>query len=154
MDLTEWLEAAADSAREIAAGPLGVATTTWHAGAESLPDDLYGVYIPLLTERMALQLGILAARDVCTKLARSLMGLAEGDPLDSDEDVLDAVGEVTNMVAGGVKVRLAERCNINVGLPLALKGRVFLSNGSQSMHRLLRLDDSDVWLVVTGTRLG
>jgi hypothetical protein len=154
VNLTKWLDAAAESAREIAAGPLGFARTTWGESARTLPDDLYGVYVPLLTETMALQLGILAGRDVCAKLARSLVGAEATEPLETDEDVLDAVGEVTNLVAGGVKVRLASECNINVGVPLALKGRVIPSHGSQSVHRLMQLDDSDVWLVMTGTRLG
>ncbi len=153
MDLTEWLEAAAESAREIAAGPLGVRSTTWDDRARSMPDNLYGVYVPLLTEVMALQLGILAARDVCTKLARSLVGTDGADVLETDEDVLDAVGEVTNMIAGGVKVRLAARHNINVGIPLALRGRVIPSTSSQSLSRVMRMDDSHVWLVMTGTRL-
>jgi hypothetical protein len=154
VNLTRWLAAAAESAREIAAGPLGIARTTWDESARSLPDDLYGVYIPLLTETVALQLGILAGRDVCTKLARSLIGVDAAEPLETDEDVLDAVGEVTNMIAGGVKVRLASECNIIVGVPLALKGRMIPSHGSHSVHRLMQLDDCDVWLVMTGTRLG
>lgn len=154
MNLTQWLEAAAESAREIAAGPLGFARTSWGESARSLPDDLYGVYVPLLTETMVLQLGILAGRDVCTKLARSLIGVEATEPLETDEDVLDAVGEVTNMVAGGVKVRLASQGQINVGVPLALKGKMIPRHGSQSIHRLMQLDDSDVWLVMTGTRLG
>jgi CheY-specific phosphatase CheX len=111
------------------------------------------VYVPLLTDVMALQLGILAARDVCTKLARCLVGTDAADVLETDEDVLDAVGEVTNMIAGGVKVRLASKHDINVGVPLALRGRVIPSTSSQSMYRLMQMDDSHVWLVMTATRL-
>ena len=57
------------------------------------------------------------------------------------------------MVAGGIKVRLAARRDVRVGLPLALKGRVFPSNSSRSVHGLMRMDDHEVWLVITGTHL-
>ena len=67
-------------------------------------------------------------------------------------ETLDAVGEVTNLVAGGVKVRVAGRANVSVGLPLALRGKVFPSTGSQSIHGVMCLDDADVWLLLTGTK--
>src|SRR6187549_2296963 len=113
--LEDWLDAAAVSAREIAGGTLGASQTDW-AGASSsaLPGDLWGVYIPLLTEGFSLQLGVLGTRDVCAGLARALLGDLDGDSVSSDEDVFDAVGEITNMVAGNVKVLLADRANIRV----------------------------------------
>lgn len=152
LHLTEWLSAAADSTREIAQGPLGIVTAVWREGsALPVPDDLYGVYIPLSSDGLALQFGLLAERRVCAKLASALIGLTADESLDSDEDVFDAVGEVTNLVAGGIKVRVAGRVNVSVGLPLALRGKVFPSTGSQSIHGVMCLDEADVWLVLTGT---
>jgi hypothetical protein len=152
MDLTDWLAAAADSAIEIATGPLGISSTEWLGSSSAvLPEDLCGIYMPLLSDQLSLQLGILAERAVCTALAKALMGMEADEPLDSDEDVFDAVGEVANMVAGGVKVRLADKSNILVGLPLALKGKVFPAGNSTSIHGMLRIDASQLWLIVTGT---
>lgn len=150
--LDDWLEAAAVAAREITGGPLGASRTEW-AGASTaaLPGDLWGVYIPLLTEGYALQLGVLGTRDVCARLAGALLGDLDGGSVSSDEDVFDAVGEITNMVAGNVKVLLAEKANIRVGVPLAMRGRVFPLGGSQSLHGSLVVDGEQVWLVVTGT---
>ena len=152
MKLEEWLDAAAVSAREIAGGPLGASQLDW-AGASSaaLPGDLWGVYIPLLTEGFALQLGVLGTRDVCAGLARALLGDLDGDSVSSDEDVFDAVGEITNLIAGNVKVLLADRANIRVGVPLAMRGRVLPLGGSRSIHGSLAVDQKDVWLVMTGT---
>ena len=153
MNLTEWLSVAADSTKEIAQGPLGIATAVWReVPGLPLPDDLYGVYIPLLSDGLALQFGLLAERRVCAKLASALIGLAPDESLDSDEDVFDAVGEVTNLVAGGVKMRVAGRADVSVGLPLALRGKVYPTTGSQSIHGVMCLDDADVWLVLTGTK--
>ncbi len=152
MNLNEWLDAAAASAKEIARGPLGATTTSWSSSpAMVLPDDLCGVYIPLSSDGLALQIGVLAERATCAKLAKSLLGIGHDEPLGSDEDVFDALGEITNMVAGGVKVRLAEKTKVTVGLPLAMKGKLIQLGGSLSIHGSIRIDDSSVWLVVTGT---
>jgi hypothetical protein len=152
LELLEWLEAAADASQEIATGPLGATATSWReCSNEALPGDLCGVYIPLISDDLALQFGMLASRDVCIELARSLLGMTADEELGSDEDIFDAVGEVSNLVAGGVKVRLADRCNVNLGVPLALQGRVFPASGSRSAQGVVRVGDSDVWLVMTGT---
>jgi hypothetical protein len=63
------------------------------------------------------------------------------------------VGEVTNLIAGQVKVLLADRLSLKVGVPLALKGRVFPLGGSQSIHGALAVDESSVWLQMAGTRM-
>jgi chemotaxis phosphatase CheX-like protein len=155
LNLSELLDAAAASAQEIASGPLGASRLSW-AGAsdQKLPANLCGIYIPLLSDEYALQLGLLATRDVCTTLARALLGDIDGtEPMESDADVFDAVGEVTNMIAGQVKVLLADRLALKVGVPLALRGRVFPLGGSQSIHGSLAVDESAVWLVMTGTRM-
>jgi hypothetical protein len=152
--LVELLDAAAASARAIARGPLGACELTWSGVSTTpVPDDLCGIYIPLLMEGSGLQLGVLATRDVCASLARSLLVGIE-DVHDSDEDVFDAVGEVTNMIAGELKVLLAPRIDVRVGVPLAMKGRVFSLGGSESIHGILKVDRSDVWLVMTGSKAG
>lgn len=154
MDFAQWLDAAATSARDVGATALGMPHSKW-AGAtgDKLPGDLRGIYIPLVTDNLALQLGLLANREVCATLARRLLaGGEEGEPLESDADVFDAVGEVTNLIAGNVKVLLADQVQIRVGVPLALAGRVFPIGASQTLHGNLELGDSSVWLVITGPR--
>lgn len=154
MDFAQWLDAAAASARDIGASALGIPESKW-AGAtgDELPGDLRGIYIPLVTDKLALQLGLLASRQVFATLAsRLLAGGEEGEPLESDADVFDAVGEVTNLIAGNVKALLADQVQIRVGVPLALAGRVFPIGASQTLHGNLELGDSSLWLVITGPR--
>ncbi len=151
MDLTEWMNLAADSAAEIAAGALGMGNVRWkHLSNATLPPDLCGVYIPLLTDGEAIQLGLLGRRDVCAHLAKSLLGMGPDESLESDSDVFDAVGEVTNMVAGGVKVRAADRLDVKLGLPLALSGCIFPLAGAAFEHGLMQMDENEVWLVIAG----
>jgi hypothetical protein len=154
MEFAQWLDAAATSARDVGAGALGMSDGKWAGpSSERLPGNLCGIYIPLVTDGLALQLGVLATRDVCATLARRLIaGGDEGEPLESEADVFDAVGEVTNLIAGNVKVLLADRVQIRVGVPLALSGRVIPIGASQSIHGNLELGDSSLWLLITGSR--
>ena len=154
MDFAQWLDAAAASARDVGASALGISRSKWAGpSGDKLPGDLRGIYIPLVTDALALQLGLLANREVCATLAsRLLAGGEEGEPLENEADVFDAVGEVTNLIAGNVKVLLADRVQIRVGVPLALAGRVFPIGASQSVHGNLELDDNSLWLVITGPR--
>jgi hypothetical protein len=150
--LLELLDAAALSARQIASGTLGATDLQWSGvSSAAMPNDLWGVYIPLIVDGFAVQLGVLATRDVCTTLARLLLGGTEA-PVDTDADLFDAIGEITNLVAGNFKVLLADKVSVRVGLPLAMKGRVFPIGGSQSIHGTLNVARGNVWLVMTGPR--
>lgn len=151
MNLTDWINLAADAAAEIATNALGVASTRWQQARDArLPDDLWGVYIPLMTDGDSVQLGLLGRRDVCAQLAKSLLGMRPDETLDDDSTVFDAVGEVTNLVAGGVKVRAAQHINVKLGLPLALAGAALPLTGEAFQHGMLQMDDNEVWLVVAG----
>lgn len=151
MNLTDWMNLAADAASEIATAALGVSSTRWqHPARASPPDDLWGVYIPLMSDGDSVQLGVLGRREVCAQLAKSLLGMRPDESLDDDSAVFDAVGEVTNLVAGGVKVRAAGHINVKLGLPLALAGAALPRTGEAFEHGVLHMDESEVWLVVAG----
>jgi chemotaxis phosphatase CheX-like protein len=154
MDLTAWLETAATSARTIATGPLGMAEVRWEPllGAD-VPADLCGVYIPLLAKDYALQFGILGRHDVCMTLGKSLLGMGPDESLADDSEMFDAVGEVTNMVAGGIKAMLAGQADVNLGLPLALTGKVYPAVGSVRAQGIMRMNEHEVWLVMSGCPL-
>jgi chemotaxis protein CheX len=150
LKLGDWLEAAATSAQRIASEALGAEQVSWVSSPEvEMPSDLCGVFIPLITDDYALQLGVLGTRAVCSKLASSLLG----EPMENDEDVFDAVGEVTNLIAGNVKVYLSETTNVRLGLPLAVFGRVASVGSKHSTHGVLTVDDSAVCLVMTMSAL-
>jgi hypothetical protein len=149
--LAEWMSFTRDAAAEIATSALGMGNTRWqHPAGVTLPTDLCGVYIPLMAEAYSVQIGLLGSRDVCTSLAKSLLGMGPDETLADDSDVFDAVGEVTNMVAGGVKVRAAAQISVQLGLPLAHSGTRVPLAGATIEHGLMQMDENDVWLVVMG----
>lgn len=62
---------------------------------------------------------LLQNRDACLLVSKMLrMDIAE-----MSSDVRDGVGEITNMVIGGLKTRLAERgYNFEIGIPTIIEG--------------------------------
>jgi hypothetical protein len=152
--LWEWLSFTREAAAEIATTALGMGTVRWQQPpGTTLPADLCGVYIPLLAEGYSVQIGLLGRPDVCVSLAKSLLGMGPDETLADDLEVFDAVGEVTNMVAGGVKVRAATQIDVKLGLPLAHSGTRIPLAGATIEHGLMQMDGNDVWLVVTGAPL-
>jgi hypothetical protein len=153
VELANWLEAAADAAQELVSGTLAINDAAWRTLVDStIPDGLWGAYIPLLCPGQALQLGILAKPETCRRLAQALLGMGPDEPLESDADVFDAVGEVTNLIAGGVKARVSPGVAVTLGIPLAMRGTVFPAGDSESMAGILRMEPDDLWLVLNGTR--
>ena len=59
------------------------------------------------------------SRDTAIAIAEKLLGER---PESIDEDVVDAVGEVTNMIAGGAKA-LLEQHKLSIGLPTVICGK-------------------------------
>jgi hypothetical protein len=154
MVLSEWLGLTRDAAAEIASSALGMGNIRWqHPAGRALPTDSCGVYMPFMAEGYCVQIGVLGSRDVCASLAKSLLGMGPDESLADDSDVFDAVGEVTNMVAGGVKVRASAPTNVKLGLPLAHTGARMALGGATLEHGLRQMDQIDVWLVVTGAPL-
>ncbi len=71
-------------------------------------------------------LGILSVKcdcDSARKVARSMMMLEDDDPLESDE-IEDALGEVANLVVGGLKSRIMEKFGeIEISVPTVVSGK-------------------------------
>lgn len=75
-----------------------------------LAGDSDGVLVISLTSRLAKQ------------IVGSMLGMSE-DEFDSDADILDGVGEIGNMVAGGAKTTLAKGgLSFKLSLPTTVAG--------------------------------
>jgi len=55
-------------------------------------------------------------------------------PDDLDRDVLDAIGELTNMIAGSEKTKL-EQCQMTIGLPMVVCGMAKRSRSPRKRNR-------------------
>lgn len=82
--------------------------------------------------------GILAfhcPKAVATGITSAFLGM---DVLEIDEDVKDAVGEITNMVAGGLKVYLASKnINIELAIPTSVIGKSFKTSGLSGASQVI-----------------
>ena len=121
--VADWVMAMADASTALALslGIDGVELLGWH---DIPPTGMAGAYIPLLAEDQTLQLALLASPAGCADLSRLLLGM-EADEEVSDADIADAVGELVNIVAGGVKQRMQQVApGVRLGLPVFIHGYV------------------------------
>jgi len=72
-------------------------------------------------------------------VARGITAAMLGMELDEvDEDVNDAVGEIVNMVAGGIKIGLAEQGkDIQLAVPITVTGKSLRTGGLAGTTRLM-----------------
>jgi CheY-specific phosphatase CheX len=57
------------------------------------------------------------------KIARSMLMMTDEDELGT-EDIHDAIGEVANLVIGGIKSRIAESVGqVEVSIPIVMEGK-------------------------------
>ena len=81
-------------------------------------------YISVLSESNSMHLGLSASMQGCRTLTRAFLGIREKDGI-SERDVVDAMSEILNILAGKVKSRLASRDgSLRLGLPIFLVGAI------------------------------
>ncbi|MBN1824886.1 MAG: chemotaxis protein CheX [Candidatus Eisenbacteria bacterium] len=148
--IQEWLNAAVDATEELSTTALGFEGTEVLATQESLPHDLAGSYIALVGEETSLQVGLASSDAGVMILAKALLGM---DPDDeealSESDVSDALGEIANIVAGGVKNRMADRDpSMKLGLPMIVHGHVQATDRMQTAIADVRIGPVEAQLLV------
>jgi len=125
--LKDWASATSGSMEEFAIGALGLedfSITTADAVAEAAD---CGGYIPILTERESVQIGLAADLASCRKLSRLLLVLEDSEPDPPLSEIRDAMGEIANVIAGAIKTRvgnLRTGLEIQLGLPFFVHGRI------------------------------
>jgi hypothetical protein len=124
----EWLEAAVSAAAELSKTSLGFPSNRVTGKWEALPNDMAGSWVALVGNGSAVQVGIASSLEGCWALARAFLRMPEGEEV-PEEDVVDALGEMANVIAGGVKRRLAHLDpSTRLGLPIVVRGRVELGD--------------------------
>ena len=137
--LDAWLAATVDAATEFAS-----TTLDSDAAIGNLPMDLTECFVALVGEEGSLQIGLAADAAGCQTLAKALFASEDDLP---DEDVSDALGEIANIIAGGVKKRMATTQQpLALGLPIVMEGHLRLTERQQ-------IAQTDVMLGQVPTRL-
>lgn len=126
------LEALREAVGEVAATVLGgipaAAATT-----KLDPASCHGAYLALVAQDEPIQVALLADPAGCQVLSKSLLGMDVADEDLPDSDVSDAMCEVINIVAGGLKRRVSPELKVTLGLPLFVAGPL-LPNQQQQVH--------------------
>jgi hypothetical protein len=150
----DWVDAALDATTEVASQALGFEAVVPSGQPGAAFDSPYGAYVPLTSGEDVLQLGLVAERAGCETISRALLCMAPDDAFSAESDIADAVGEIANMVAGGVKKRMDDRVpGILLGLPLFVSGGVEPHGADRSVSEV-RIGDVRAQVVVLWTRGG
>ncbi len=120
--------------------------------AESGP----GVYITLMGDSGSVQLGMISSKIGCRQLAGMLLGM-EAEECDeiSGADMVDAYGEIINIIAGVVKQLVNEEdASIHLGLPIFINGQVCAMEHQDSVVTKVLMGDVSVYLLVLTPNVG
>jgi len=125
--MKKWLEGFEQATQEVASTALRFDGKTPDEPLGKSPSRP-GTYIAILGDDTALHLGISASEEGLSVLARSLLGLRQGSELGKRE-MVDAVSELMNIIAGKVKSRFFERDpSLRLGLPLFIQGQIQMTD--------------------------
>ncbi len=122
--MSPWIKAMGDATDELAQSYLGFDSGCQVRDAlPGMPDRFKGAFVTLLSADLSTQIGIGSNPGGCQSLAQAMIG--EEDEELPDEDVADVMGEIANIVAGGVKKRLADTVgDLQLGLPFVIDGKI------------------------------
>ncbi|MEZ5063417.1 MAG: chemotaxis protein CheX [bacterium] len=147
--LEQWLDVALEATGEVATTALGGEFRVTHLEPPD-PSIRTGAYIPLRSADQSLLVGLLGTESTCRKLARTLLGMEdepEGDP--SDPDVADAVGEIVNMLAGGIQRRMnGNDSRVELGLPIFVRGAILPTRRMEATMAGVVFDDVEAELLM------
>jgi hypothetical protein len=125
LTLAQWRTAVEGSAREIATNALSFAGASVldPVGAETA-NPMIGAHIPVIGGGGAFDLALVAMPEDCRALARAMLYLTP-DAAIKDAEVADAIGEMVNMLGGGVKRRMSGLgADLELGLPIFVHGHI------------------------------
>lgn len=147
---TTCLDALSESTSEVAATVLGATFELLDSGAEV--SQGHGAYVGLVAQTEPVQVALLADQSGCQLLAKALLGM---EPTDEDlppADVSDAMCELINIVAGGLKRRVSPGVAVTLGLPIFVAGAPLPSQLLQLQRRAMKLGEVPVEVLLLTQR--
>ena len=121
--IQEWINASKEAVEEVASSVLGLEKAETLSVGTKIPPELSGSCISLVSESGSVQIGLFTSTDGCISLGKAMMGMGPEEEF-PESDIADAIGEVVNIIAGGIKRRLNSQVPIQLGLPIFISGSV------------------------------
>jgi len=123
-DVAKWRQAFVEAVQELSETCFGGVPVTERGYRNKMPDSLLGAFVQVVSKEGAVLVGLIASSEACDGLARLMLQMEPEDEI-AENDANDAMGEIINIAAGGIKTKLsAEIGAIELGLPLFLSGRL------------------------------
>lgn len=151
LHLKDWLTAMSEATAETASQTLSCESSA--DGCETkeqidLPDDVSGSFLTLFTEKDSVQVGIVANKKSLENMAKAMLCMGPEETV-ATADITDAIGEIINIVAGGVKRRLNEPTGgIKLGLPMFVEGKVAQGESQEGAVSQIKIGESLAYLLV------
>lgn len=142
------------STEEFAQTALGLDGCQVVGERNDIPNGSSGVYCPLVGVGGPLEMGIISDDAGCKVIAGALLGMEADEAAELDEvDMVDAFGEVINIIAGIVKQKVNDDDpSMNLGLPMFLSGRVRPMEHQDVAITEIKLGDTAAQLMVLTPR--
>lgn len=152
--LAQWRTALQSAASEIASYALSFtgAVVQDPVGIERTV-ALIGAHIPMIGSGGAYDLALVASPGDCKALARAILCRAP-DAAVLDTEVADAIGEIVNMLGGGVKRRMSSHraAELLLGLPIFLHGYIQPTERMTVTCLPTRFGTIDTMILIAGQR--
>lgn len=147
-----WIVAARAAVVGLVSQALSLPCELTDAGPAAEAPELMGALIPIVSDLTPVQIGLFSDEAGCMAMARALLGNAPDDPM-SRADMIDAISEIVNMLAGNVKARVARYAtHAALGLPTFIVGSV--EAASRQVIESVPVMIGDIWAHVLIARAG
>jgi hypothetical protein len=138
---SQCLEALTESASELTRTVLG------GLGFQALgPSEDFvagnGAYLGLVAQDEPIQVGILVDAAGCQLLSKALLGMDAADEDLPPSDVSDAMCEIINILAGGLKRRVSPGMSVTMGLPIFVSGHPLPNQQQSVLARALEIGET------------
>lgn len=125
LSINDWMAAMGETMNEVATTALCFSGCEIVRTFTEIPDGLEGAYLALVGQEDSIQIGLTSNAEGCQALAKALLQMEPGSEEMEPADVADAMCEVVNIIAGGIKARVNGKVPpIKLGLPIFVKGAV------------------------------
>jgi hypothetical protein len=100
-----------------------------------------GAYLGLVAQDEPIQVAILVDGPGGQRLSKALLAMEPADEDLSPSDVSDAMCEIINIIAGGLKRRVSQQMSVTMGLPIFVSGHPLPNQQQAVLARALIIGD-------------